>query len=675
MLISLEWLKRYVELDLGPEAVAERIVQSGFDIDGIEEVRFGPGEPADWRIDVEVTWNRPDCQSHVGVAREVAGLTRRALSLPAPGVTTVDDPIDVAVEDPELCPLYTARIIRGVRIGPSPRWLVRLLEGAGSRSINNVVDVTNFVLLETGQPLHAFDLARLAAPGSSKLVARRAAGEAMTAIDGRALTLTRDDLVIADAVRPVALAGVMGGRDSEVGDSTKDIALESALFAPLSIRATSKRHQIRSDSSFRFERFVDPAGVRTASDRAAELMVELCGAVSVGALCEAGPGVATADRRIELRHAQVRRVLGIEVPESEVRSILSSLGCEESSATGPSAVWRVPSWRPDLVEEIDLVEEVARRVGFERVPDEVRIPVRPLVVEPARRALGRVRDAFLACGLNECVTEPFVGQGVLDVGLDREAAALTVENPMRSEESRLRRSLLGTLLRVARGNANRGNTDLRLFEIAPVYVRGESDAETTELLLGAGLVRGDFGEAKGCATTVLRAVGLESRVEYTRGAPPSFPCCRAATVRLDGAVVGHVIELTPALRDRYGLAEATSLFELRVDTLCGAARLDLPCVPVSKHPAVDRDLDLVVDEGVTWAALAGCVREGAGELLESLAPFDVYRGDKIGSGRKSVTLRMLLRTADRTLTAAEADAVVARVLDLAHRRTGGVLRA
>jgi phenylalanyl-tRNA synthetase beta chain len=259
--------------------------------------------------------------------------------------------------------------------------------------------------------------------------------------------------------------------------------------------------------------------------------------------------------------------------------------------------------------------------------------------------------------------------------MDRELPALRVENPMRAEENLLRRSLLGTLLRVARGNANRGNTDLRLFEIAPVYVRRAAEEDSEEMLLGAALLHGDFHRAKGCATAILEAVGLADEVEYVRGAPAPFTLCRAATLLCSGATVGHVIELSRAVRERFGLSEDTSLFELRVDVLSRSARLDRTCAPVSRHPAIERDLDLVVPESVRWSELARCVSDGASGLLESLRPFDVFRSEKLGTDRKSVTLRLLLRSIDRTLTAGEADACVARILELVRTRTGGSLRA
>lgn len=668
MKISLNWLARYVDAPLDADGVAERVTLAGFPVDHHEPVG------ADHLLDVEVTWNRPDCQSHVGVAREVAGLAGVALKLPAPALPALSsDRIDVSVDAPDLCPVYTARVIRGVRVGPSPPWLVELLQTVGQRSVNNVVDITNYVLLECGQPLHAFDLAKLRGP---VLGARRAAGETMVAIDGTRLTLGAEDLAIVDAAGPVALAGVMGGLETEVGDATTDIVLECALFAPLAIRETSRRHRIRSESSFRFERFVDGAAMDRASDRAAALLVELAGAEAVGPICRAGPGATEHAAEITLRTAQIARVLGVPVSEEEARGILSSLGMVELTCGDEAATrWRAPSWRPDLVQEIDLVEEVARRVGFDRVPDEVRIPVRPAYPDPQANALRRVRETLAACGLRECCTAPFVGEGAYDQAFLTDRPALRVENPMRAEEALLRRCLLGPLLRVARGNVDRGVTAYRFFEIAHVYLRGETDPATTDMWqLGAVLVTGRYADVKGFLEVLLDALHLEGRTSVERRATAPFDPSASAVVRLDGEVIGHLGELDRTTLRATGLTGPVTALEIRVDRLVQEAQLQREYRPVSRFPGLERDLDVVVEERVTWAALATAVREAAGALLARLEPIDVYRDARIGAGRKSVTLRMELRAPDRTLTGDEAEACVNAVLARIGAAIGGTLR-
>lgn len=671
MKASLAWIRRYADLPDDVDALAARLTSAGFVVASAEP------RGADTVLDVEVTYNRPDLLCHVGLARELAGLFGSAFREPdatiPPGVGAADV-VPVAVEAEELCPVYTARILRGVRVGPSPPWLVAALEAAGQRSVNNVVDVTNFVLLECGQPLHAFDLARLRGP---RIVVRRGRSEPMTAIDGRRLVVGADDLAVCDAAGPVAVAGVMGSLESEVTAGSTDVLLESAVFAPLAVRATARRFQIRSEASFRFERHVDVAGVRRASDRAARLLVELCGARSVGPVAAAGPGGVPHGPRIRLRATRVAHVLGTEVPDAEVAAILRSLGLREADGPrdGGDCEWIAPTWRPDLTSEIDLIEEVARRIGFDRIPDRSGLLVEPLRPDPSAAAARRLRAALVGQGMRECISAPFVTEGPRDVALLTDAPSLRVLNPMRADESRLRRSLVGPLAATARRNADRGNPSVRLFEHAPVYLAAPADGATRELRLAAGLVSGDFAEAKGCVEAVLAALGRERDAEFVRGGPPPLRDDRSATVRLDGDVVGVVGELSNAACEALGLAVATSVFELDVERLCRAARLDRPYSRISRYPAVERDIAWVVDEAVPWQALESCAREAGAPLVRAVRFLSEFRGGRLEAGRKSVAFGLELRAEDRTLTGDDADACVRRIVERLAEATGGRLRA
>ena len=669
MKISLNWLKRYVDVACTPQELGEKLTMVGFPVPSIEQA----GD--DFVLDVEVTSNRPDLLNHIGIARETAGLLGSSVRTPEVSLPKAKaDPVTVEVTAADLCPRYTARIVRGVKVGPSPASLVKLLEAAGQRSVNNVVDVTNFVLLECGQPLHAFDLAKLKGP---KIVVRRAEGESMTAIDGTKLVVGKDELAICDAERPIALAGVMGGLDTEVTTATRDIVLETAIFRPMAIRAASRAHQIRSEAAFRFERFVNPATVEWAADRAAALFAEVCGAASSGPICADGPDAPSRRPAIALRASQIRRVFGIEVPDAEVRSTLTSLGFEAARGDGSAAAstWIAPSWRPDVTTEIDLVEEVARRAGLHRVPSDVRIPVRPSEKNDTRRAQRRLRDALVGAGLRECCTAPFVGEGPHDIALVRDVPALRVENPMRAEESLLRRSLLGPLFAVARGNFDRGVPAVRLFEMAPVYLRAAKGDTHDELLLASGVVSGGYFDAKGRVEAVLLAMGVAAGAVFERGAPAPMRRDRSATVRVAGEVIGFVGEIGPRTLAKLGIATALSVFELRADRLGTLADLETHYRPVPRYPAIERDLAWVVDESTEWGTIESAVRSAAGDLISSIRPFDVFRGAQIGAGKKSVALRMELRAADRTLTTAEADDCVARVLAALTRATRGALRA
>jgi len=657
MLISLEWLRHYVDIDVEPARLAHALTMAGFPVVAAEERADG-----DVQLDVEITSNRPDLQCHVGIAREVATMLGGEIRLPDVALPELSsDRIDVAVEAPDLCPLYTARVIRGVTVGPSPEWLSRALERAGQRSINNVVDVTNFVMLEGGHPLHAFDLSKLR---GAKLTARRAGGEALKAIDESLLTLAADDCAIADAKGPVALGGVMGGLDSEVTGATVDIALECALFDPIAIREASRRHSIRSESSFRFERFVDPARARWSSDRAAALLVECAGAMAVGPICEAGPDAAVHSAVVTLRASQLERVLGVPVEEPEIVRVLTTLGMTRGDDPAPGTTsWTAPSWRPDLCEEIDLVEEVARITGFDRIPDAVRIPVRPQVIDESARAARRLRESLVAAGLRECCTEPFVGEGHVDIALVRDEPGLVVLNPMRADESQLRRSVLGPLLRVVRGNQDRGVGQVRFFETAPVYLRAAKGDAPDERLLTGIVVTGGYADVKGPVDAA-----------FERGAPAPLRSDRSATLRMGDDVIGYVGELSEKAQRAFALERGVALAELRTGQLLARAVLERPYRRISRFPAVERDLAVVFDDAVLWAEIEHAVRGAAGELLASVRPFDTYRGDSIGAGKRSLALRMELRSTERTLTGDEADACVDAVL-AALAQLGGVIRS
>lgn len=675
MKISHRWLLRYLDAAPSPDRIAEVVTMSGFPVDHVVPQLVSDGE--DHQLDVEVTWNRPDCQCHLGVAREVAGLIGASLVVPPADVQPEGElGLEVFNDAPALCPVYTARLVTGVQVGPSPQWLVDLLEAAGQRAVNNVVDITNFVMLETGQPLHAFDRARLR---GGRLGARFGSGEGFVAIDGGQHQLVGDDLVIADAEGPVALAGVMGGRDSEVHDGTTAIVLEAALFDPVSVRESSRRHRLSSESSFRFERHVDPAGLLAASDRAAYLLQQICGADRVSPIVAAGRLASPDEHEIELRTAQVERVFGVGVAQETIERVLESLGLTPLACTVAGTTrWRIPSRRPDLRREIDLVEEVVRRVGFDQVPEKVEIPVRPLAAQPELDLQLAARDALVAAGYFECRTAPFVPPGATDVSLFSRDAALRIENPVRADENLLRRSVLGGLLRVARGNRERGNESAALFELAPVYVR---DAEATnathsrELLLVGGVTTGGHPDAKGAVEILLQRIGLASRASFDRGSTSPFHPDRCASVTLGGEIVGFVGELRPGVANEFSLPDASAAFELDLGALASAASLEVEYRSLSRFQPVHRDLAWVVEESVAWARIEAVVRRECGAALTDLQPFDVYRGEGVGPGRKSVAFRMELRPRSATFTSAELDELTRRIVDALALATGGALRA
>lgn len=669
MLASLAWLRRIcAAIPADPAVVADRLTMAGYVVAAFEPC----GD--DHTLDVEVTHNRPDLLSHEGLARELAGVFGSVCTVPvadAASAATIADTVPVDVRDGDLCPVYGVRVVRGVRVGPSPSWLVRSLEACGQRSVNNVVDVTNHVMLGTGQPLHAFDLAKLS---GRRIVVRRGRGERLTAIDGRALELGPDDLAICDAEAPCALAGVMGGRDSEVSPATTDVLLESAVFSALAIRAASRRHQIHSESSHRFERFVDPAGVGRASDVAAQLLVDVCGARGVGPLVVSEARPRADPRRIELRAARAEHVLGVEVGAAEIRAILVSLGLRPEPDARPGAtMWTVPSWRPDLVGEIDLIEEIGRRIGFDRVPEKARLTVRPRIVDRALDARRRVRDALVRGGLRECVSTPFISRGAQDIALLVSGPALRVLNPMRTGEDLLRRSLVGPLLATVRRNRDRDVPGVRIFEVGSAHVPGDGVGAARELPLVAGAVCGGYAEAKGCVETVLAAFGADREAVFVRGGAGPLRGDRSARVELRGATAGVVGELSARGAAGFGLSGAVSVFELSIDALVDAGSSERPYASISRFPAVSRDIAWVVDDAIAWRQIEA-IAAGA-PLVRTVQFLSEFRNDQIGQGRKSVAFRMELRSDDRTLTGEEADACVRGIVDRLRIETGGELRA
>jgi len=400
MIVSWNWLKEYVDLSMSVDELTERLTLSGLNLEGVEKI--GDDDVA---IDLEVTSNRPDCLGHIGVAREIAVLWNHSLkhppAAPASAGPSATDQTSVTVTSPDLCPRYTARILRGVKVGPSPDWLVARLQSLGIATINNVVDISNFVMMECGQPLHVFDFAKLA---GSKIIVRKATpGEKFLAINHQEYELSPDACVIADANRPVALAGVMGGADTEVSNTTTDLLIESADFAPLSVRNTARRLNLQSPSSYRFERGVDPEGIDWASRRCCELILELAGGELAEGMVDVAQPAAPREE-VKLRFDQLPRILGITVPEAEVRKILTDLGNRETHACDKCVKVVPPTWRADLTREIDLIEEIARIHGYEKIPEDAGVKMVASKRTREDRVLDRVRDAMVGAGFDEAIT-------------------------------------------------------------------------------------------------------------------------------------------------------------------------------------------------------------------------------------------------------------------------------
>ena len=662
MKTSLQWLRDFLPGPLDPHAAANALTHGGLPVEKFES------HGSDTVIDVEVTSNRSDCLSHIGVARELAALLDRQVSIPVPVAPESAAPasslVSLSLQAPDLCFHYTARILRNLKIGPSPQWMVDRLAAVGLRPVNNVVDVTNYVLFEMGQPLHAFDFDKLT--GGQVIVRRANAGEKLVSLDGRERALTPEMLVIADAARPVALAGVMGGRDTEVTEATVNVLLESARFDPLTIRKTARGLAMASDSSYRFERGIDPLLPVRASLRAAQLMLQTAGGELMSGVVEAGsPG--HAPRSLTLRLAKLKQVLGIHLPVDEV---LAALKRDHLSPelVGNAVRCLVPSYRLDLNLEIDLVEEVARIVGYDAVPSRDEIPIRLTRPDPAAAGMQLIRQILVAAGYFESVTFSFVSDPLagdfVPHGAAPTAPLLRAEHSVRKADAHLRPSILPGLLESLRHNESSGVEDPRLFEIGATFWN-DADGKAIERRRVALAGAGDFAEVRGVVETLLGRLNPNLPVRVEPGACPGFGPGACGRVEWDGKTIGHVGLIDRTIADKLSLRQRPSAAELDLEPLLAGLQQVPQLRPLPRFPAVRRDLSLVVPDATRYASIDALIREQKPQHMEALQYVTTYRGKPLEKGQKSVTVTLVFRSPTETLTSEAVDASVSRIIQAA----------
>lgn len=642
-------------------------------------------------LEVALTPNRGDCASLLGIAREVRAHCGGDLRVPPHAVESeagesAADAFRVEIEDPAACHRYVARLVRGVRVGPSPEWLSQRLEAAGVRSINCVVDVTNLVLLEFGQPIHAFDAHRL--KGNRIVVRRARAGEQLATLDDQTRVLDAEDLVIADAERAVAVAGVMGGAETEVGETTRDVLIESAHFDPTCVRRTARRLGLSTEASYRFERGVDSAGIERAADRAARLLAELAGGkVAPGRAAADGNPVAEVEP-VALRPARVNRLLGTDLEVGEIAALLERLSI--AAELDPEGVLRcpIPSYRGDLRIEADLVEEVARIYGYDRIrPTLPTARLAGTTAPPLREAADRVRDTLCQLGWIECMTLPMEGPDAHDrLGLgpdDPRREAVALRNPLVDDERLLRTQLLASALRVARLNLTRQREEVRVFEIGRAFRPRAGEAlpdERTELvaLLAGGarhLWRPQvpvFFECKGVAERLLAELGARAALRTEVREPFLHP---GASARFDLAErpVAVFGELHPETARRFEIAAPCALLWLDLQALAApasAARFEA----VSRQPSVFRDLAFLVGRDQAAGAMLDAIRETGGRRLVRARLFDRYEGRGVPEDKVSLAFRLFFQDAERTLTEAEVGKAIDRIVRVVSERFGAELR-
>lgn len=683
------WLLHHADIPADAkdaESWRDRFPMLGLGVESLERI------DGDWVFDLETTANRPDWMSVTGIAREVAASARGALLMPPCEVVESDpaasDLAAVEIADPSLCHRYVGRVITDVTVGPSPGWMVDRLEKCGIRSINNVVDITNYVMLEVGQPLHAFDYDLL--DGGRVIVRAARSGERLVTLDGREQALHEGALIIADAHGPVALGGIMGGAETEIRPTTRRVLLESAWFSGPAVRRTARALGLRTEGSARHERGGDPERVRYAAARAAQLMHELCGGRVLRGEIDVYPH-PEHPRRVLLRLSRIERVLGLQIPEVEVQQILGSLGFRLTGQDERVLV-EVPSHRRDVEREEDLIEEVARLWGYDRVPE--TLPTEAMTVghvAPEVEGEAAVREALLRAGLTEVLTISLAHPRELDrIGLppdDPLRDAVPLQNPLTEEHTHLRTTLVPSLLTVLETNRTRGNTDVHVFEIGRVFRRGEADWGERKMIgiariggvaegrwnLPAEVVQADFYHLKGSVETLMEALGLRKWSVRPEAAPWLHPH-RAASLWLDGERVGWLGEVHPEIAERYDLRGRAYVAEIALGPLLAAADWTRQYQPLPRYPAVARDLAVIVPESVPAGEIERVVAETAGPLLETCEPFDVYTGHPVPEGHKSVALAMRFRDPSSTLEAAEIDAVMERVRAALRSALGAQVR-
>ena len=670
MKLPIEWLREFVNTPLGDDALADKLTMAGLEVEEMTPSDDGPV------FHTKITANRGDWASIVGTAREAAAALDRPLTWqPAPLPDEKDDIqrwVGIRVEDPALCPRFTGKLIRNIVFRPSPEWMQKRLLAVGMRPINIVVDITNYVMLELGQPLHAYDYATL--PEGQIVVRTARVGETLKTLDGSDRALTPEMLAICDHTRPIGLAGIMGGADTEVSETTKHIFLESAHFDPGSIRRTSKALNLSTEASYRFERSVDPELAPLALERACDLLAELADGEVVLGRVDLYPQVVR-ERTLTLRASRTNAILGTDLDEAAIAGSLRRLGLAVDATSEPLSV-SVPTFRPDLVKEIDLIEEVGRMIGYETLPETL----------PAARGTGggdapqgrlavRLRTVLIGFGLSEALTHSLAAPSPFDDPRE-ESRRVSIRQALSSELSGLRQSLVPNLLDVLARNLRQRQPSVQMFEVGKVFDLGDAAGRYVESRRVAAVLTGpnlDFFAAKGLVESLAAALSLP-RLDFAAESRPQMHPGRCAVISLAGKVVGYVAELDPeAVKTNLDVPATVgrvAVFELDADSLLAYTDPVHRYQPLPRFPAISRDIAVVVDVVTPYALLETTAREAADSaLVESLGLQSIYTGERVPAGKKSVALRLTFRAADRTLTDAEVDtqmsAVEARLIERA----------
>lgn len=640
--------------------------------------------------DLAITPNRPDCLSIIGIAREVSALTKKELHLRDDSYAEeggpVEECISVDIIDPELCPRYCASLVTGVKIAESPWWLKQRLIKCGMRPINNIVDITNYVMLEHGQPLHAFDYDEL--EGSKIIVRRAQAGERITSLDGLERSLSPDMLVIADQEKAVAIAGVMGGMDSEVTEGTTSILLEAANFEPASIHHTGRTLRMPSEACMRFERGIRPELIPGALKKATKMILELAGGVAAKGIIDVYPG-KKEQRQIILTPDRINKILGVTFDTDEVVSALKSLGFTcEVQASPPGVLARAPFWRSDIKQDVDLIEEVARIVGYESIPTRLLSTTIPSQrPEPLVSLKKRIRDHLTGYGFQEIVSYSLTGMDTLKKALTDDLlnpSPLKMANPMTAEQEYLRTYLRPNLINTLFANLRHSEGAIKIFELGKVYIPRKNELPYEPEVLCALLSgprqekswhgdesRMDFYDAKGVAEGLLN--GLVANLSFEKGTDNGLHPGKQAAVVTEGYPIGVIGEIHPKVLSAFDIQQPVFLLEIDVTALLPLVSIHRRFSPIPRFPAIVRDIALIVDRGINNRSIEEIMRSFP--LVEKVDIFDVYSGSQVPGGKKSLAYRITFRSPDHTLTDQEVDRVQKQIMQKLDRECGATLRS
>ena len=674
MLISYNWLRELTGTTLTPLELRERLTMVGLAIDAIGETA------GDSVLDVEVPSNRPDCLSHIGIAREVSVIEKSKVQSPNSKAAETEgkagDFVSVEIDDPDLCPRYAARIVRGVKIGPSPAWLAKRLGEIGQRPINNVADITNYVLHELGQPLHAFDLAKLA--GQRIIVRRALAGEELQTLDGVERTLNPEMLVIADAAKPVALAGIMGGLDSEISDTTTEVLIESAYFNPDSVRRSARKLGMDTEASRRFERGADCENVLQAQTRCVELICEIAGGVATEDAIDVYPNQLEA-RSVAFRPIKVESLTSLRVELTEMTRVLRALGFTQGEPQSSGSLsYVVPSWRMDVGLEEDLIEEITRHVGYDKIASELPPSNMAGEYQPEEMKRRDLRRALRGLGFDEAINFSFINTAhderfellpafslpqLFEVAKPANESLVTLSNPIIDEATRLRPTLLPGLLESVRHNLNHGNRDVRLYEIGRVFASfkaGElpEEREAVGLIATGGAIEEgqaeatrqfDFYELKGALEAAVAATKL-GPLDFSRVNVKHLREGQAGRITLpDGTAIGSIGRLAEAIAASYKFRQPVFVAELDLSALLHSEQRPTQYHPLPRYPVVVRDVTLLVSRNVNFAELLQAIDAEQIADYSRATLVGIYEGQNIPEDRRSITLRIEYRSDDRTL--------------------------